>query len=89
MLRFILLIIIGALAYSLFKKIQKGGLLQPTNNTQEPTTTEMKRCAKCGVHLPVNDSIQYQTLHFCCEDHKKAYLVDHASGDDTHSNHQE
>lgn len=83
--RLILFIVICALAYSLYKKLQKGKS-QPANNAPPPTTTEMKRCAKCGVHLPVHDSIQYQTLHFCCEDHKKAYLEDHSAGDDRHTN---
>ena len=83
--RLILFVVICALAYSLYKKLQKGNNgNEKTNNSgkNDPPLT-MKRCAKCGVHLPVKDSIQYQTLHFCCEDHKKAYLEDHSSGDDS------
>lgn len=83
--RLILFIAICFLAYSLYKKLQKGKSANPSapkNGANEPPLT-MKRCAKCGVHLPEKDSIQYQTLHFCCEDHKKAYLEDHSAGDDS------
>lgn len=84
--RLILFIVICALAYSLYKKLQKGNNTGKSNTSpdKEPHLT-MKRCAKCGVHLPEKDSIQYQTLHFCCEDHKKAYLEDHSAGDDSGS----
>lgn len=79
--RLILLVVIGILAYSLYKKLAKSKT--PTQTPSQPADpTEMKRCAKCGVHLPISESIQYQTLHFCCEDHKKAYLLDHSAGDD-------
>lgn len=83
--RLILFIVICALAYSLYKKLQKGnsGEKSKANPDTKETPLTMKRCAKCGVHLPEKDSIQYQTLHFCCEDHKKAYLEDHRAGDDS------
>ncbi|MDX1695448.1 MAG: PP0621 family protein [Ketobacteraceae bacterium] len=84
--RLILFVVICGLAYSLYKKLQKGNTgdqnaKDAAKAKDEPPLT-MKRCAKCGVHLPEKDSIQYQTLHFCCEDHKKSYLEDHSSGDD-------
>lgn len=79
--RLILFVVICALAYSLYKKLQKGSDKSKASTKTEEPTLAMKRCAKCGVHLPENDSIQYQTLHFCCEDHKKAYLEDHSAGD--------
>lgn len=80
--RLILLIVICALGYSLYKKLQKGKA-EPKETPPPPAIpTEMKRCAKCGVHMPIQDSIQYQTLYFCCEDHKKAYLLDHSAGDE-------
>ncbi|MCG8673342.1 MAG: hypothetical protein MI867_28390 [Pseudomonadales bacterium] len=81
--RLILFVVICGLAYALYKKIQKQSSEKLDSSPKEPTTTEMKRCAKCGVHLPINECIQYQTLHFCCEDHKKAYLEDHSAGDDS------
>lgn len=85
--RLILFVVICALAYSLYKKLQAGssGSTKPREKQDNDNPLAMKRCAKCGVHLPENDSIQYQTLHFCCEDHKKAYLEDHSSGDDSGS----
>lgn len=78
--RLILFLVICALAYSLYKKIQNKSA-KSDGSAKPKSDIAMKRCAKCGVHLPENDSIQYQTLHFCCEDHKKAYLEDHNSGD--------
>ncbi|MCG8316137.1 MAG: hypothetical protein MI976_23240 [Pseudomonadales bacterium] len=79
--RLILLVAIAALGYSLYKKLQQKTNQEKPAAKPEDKTLAMKRCAKCGVHLPVNESIQYQTLHFCCDDHKKAYLQDHESGD--------
>lgn len=83
--RLILFVVICFLAYSLYKKLQKGDSSNKTSSQEnnQDASLAMKRCAKCGVHLPEKDSIQYQTLHFCCEDHKKAYLEDHSAGDDS------
>jgi len=33
---------------------------------------EMVTCAHCGVHLPVSESIQAGTRHFCCVEHQHA-----------------
>ncbi len=82
MARLILLIAIIAVGYSLYKKLKaaqdNGKDLKPTQgNPEEP----MRKCAKCDVHLPEKEAIQYQTLYFCSEEHKKSYLEQHSDQD--------
>ena len=60
---------------TLVKRGKKGGTSMPaTVNTSSDKA--MKRCAECGVHLPEQEALTYQTLIFCCNDHKKLYLKD-------------
>jgi uncharacterized protein len=32
----------------------------------------MVKCARCGVHLPENESIQDGAVHYCCAEHRRA-----------------
>lgn len=63
---------------TLVKRGKKGGTNMPTTIDTSSENT-MKRCAECGVHLPEQEALTYQTLSFCCNDHKKLYLKDKES----------
>ncbi|OUR87426.1 hypothetical protein A9Q81_25960 [Gammaproteobacteria bacterium 42_54_T18] len=60
---------------TLVKRGKKGGSSLPTT-IDTSSENNMKRCAECGVHLPEQEALTYQTLSFCCNDHKKLYLKD-------------
>lgn len=60
---------------TLVKRGRKGVPNMPMAVNDSPNKT-MKRCAECGVHLPEQEALTYQTLSFCCNDHKKLYLKD-------------
>ena len=63
---------------TLIKRGKKGGTSMPTTIDASSENT-MKRCAECGVHVPEQEALTYQTLNFCCNDHKKLYLKDKES----------
>ena len=79
-------LLLVALIVAIVTLIKRGQQKNHNNPVQPPTaetTTEtasdtetMKRCAECGVHLPEKEALSYQTLYFCCNEHKKAYLQD-------------
>ena len=73
-------LLLVALIVAIVTLIRRGQQKNHNNPAQPPaaeaTTEAMKRCAECGVHLPEKEAINYQTLHFCCNEHKKAYLQD-------------
>ena len=60
---------------TLVKRGKKGGTTMSTT-VSTSSDKKMKRCAECGVHLPEQEALTYQTLNFCCNDHKKLYLKD-------------
>lgn len=72
MFRLLLLLAIGFIAYTLYKRISqdKTSSRQPA----QPPELPMKKCAYCGLHLPEQDALTYQTLHFCNDEHKQRYL---------------
>lgn len=76
MSRLLLLLAIGVIAYTLYKKMQAQAKarkdLQP--KTDESSDHTMRKCKKCGVHLPEQEAVTYQTLYFCSEEHKQQYL---------------
>lgn len=61
---------------TLVKRGKKGGTNMPTTVNTPSSNKAMKRCAECGVHLPEQEALTYQTLSFCCNEHKKLYLKD-------------
>ncbi|PCJ39691.1 MAG: hypothetical protein COA99_10150 [Moraxellaceae bacterium] len=75
-------LLLVALIVAIVTLIKRGQQKNHHNPVQPPSvetvsdTETMKRCAECGVHLPEKEAISYQTLHFCCNEHKKAYLQD-------------
>lgn len=44
---------------------------------KQATTTSMKKCSECGVHLPESEAVKYRNLFFCNLDHQKKYLDQH------------
>ncbi len=66
MSRLIFLFAIAALVYLLLKSYRKDG-----SANREPE--DMVRCAHCGVHFPVSESVRDGDLYFCSAAHRDAH----------------
>ena len=69
MSRLIFLFAIAAVVYLLFKSYRKDE--GANRKTGEPE--DMVRCAHCGVHLPVGESVRDGDLYFCSAAHRDAH----------------
>lgn len=80
MSRLLLLLAIAAIAYTLYKKMKAQAEARKDIQPKADTNTDhtMRKCKKCGVHLPEQEAVNYQTLYFCSEEHKKQYLESQA-----------
>lgn len=69
------LIILGLIIWVLYRAYQR--LL---NKPQEPQpqqprqvkSTDMVRCAHCGIHIPKNEALQRDGLDYCSPEHRDA-----------------
>lgn len=68
MSRLIFLFAIAAVVYLLLKSYRKD---ESANKPAEPE--DMVRCAHCGVHLPVSESVRDGDLYFCSAAHRDAH----------------
>ena len=66
MSRLIFLFAIAALVYLLLKSYRK-------ETSAKPEPEDMVRCAHCGVHLPVSESVRDGELYFCSAAHRDAF----------------
>jgi len=79
-LKIVLIAALIFITYTLLKRQSKRNHTLPSQ-PQSPSAQDVstKRCAQCGVHLPEEEALAYQTLYFCCNEHKKNYLEDHST----------
>lgn len=73
---FVKLVLFAALVMIVITLVKRGKSSSSSTPVQPELDKTMKRCSQCGVHLPETEALTYQTLHFCCNDHKKTYLED-------------
>lgn len=67
MSRLLFLFAIAALIYLLFKSFRNHLPQQ-----QQQSAEDMVRCAHCGVHVPVSESVQADGQAFCSAAHRDA-----------------
>lgn len=67
MSRLLLLVAIAAVVHLLLRSFRKGA---PQGG---PELGDMVRCAQCGVHLPIHESIEAGGHLFCSAEHRDAY----------------
>ena len=72
MSRLIILLVIAAVVYLLFKSYRKDAPKQAEENPVKKPE-DMVRCAHCGVHLPIGESIRAGDQVFCCAAHRDAH----------------
>jgi len=77
-IRFILLILLGWIAWQFGRRWYKNFLLTKqntdTNSATKPLGT-MVRCNHCGLYLPKPEAIYFGEVYYCCEEHKLSNLT--------------
>jgi uncharacterized protein len=68
MSRLIFLFAIAAVVYLLIKSYRKDA-----GAGKREQAEDMVRCAHCGVHLPVSESVRDGELYFCSPAHRDAH----------------
>lgn len=70
MSKLILLLILGLLAYLVFKGITRAS--RSNRKDAPPRSPErMVVCAQCGVHLPESEALESEGRNFCSEEHRR------------------
>lgn len=69
MLKYLLLLALGALLWWHWRKARDGAV--PPSETPRPVE-RMVRCAHCGVHLPESDALADGARHYCNAAHRDA-----------------
>lgn len=64
MSRLIFLFAIVAVVYLLLKSFRRA------KNPGSLAAEDMVRCARCGVHLPIGESIRAEGQYYCCAAHR-------------------
>jgi uncharacterized protein len=71
--RLLLIFFVGFVAYLLIKSYLKK-LGQPPKSAADPAAEKMVRCAQCGIHLPLADSVSADQEYFCSEEHRRLHV---------------
>ena len=77
MSRLLFLILAGVVVYLLVRSFRRslGEDKGAKPNTAKPSGEDMVRCAHCGVHLPVSESLLSGGQYYCSEAHRLAHQV--------------
>ncbi len=70
MLKILLLIVVGVIAYAVLKKYSRS-VQGPPGKPQVRAAEDMVRCAHCGVNLPRSEAIYSQGEFYCSVEHQK------------------
>lgn len=71
MARLLIIILVAVGVYLLLRKATRIAAPQEERN---PQAVNMRRCAKCGLHLPEGESVQSGGKFFCSEAHRDAFF---------------
>jgi len=76
LIRFIVLLLIAAVAWFLIKNYLQKQQLRGRNESPR-IAARIVRCKQCDVHLPEQDAVRDGDEWFCSETHKQAWLTKH------------
>ncbi len=71
MSKLILLLVLGLLAYLVFKGFQRAASRRERSEGDPRAPERMVVCAHCGVHLPESEALEDDGRHFCSEEHRR------------------
>lgn len=69
------LIIFGLIFWLLYRTVQRLLNKPESPQPQQPrkvTSTDMVRCAYCGIHIPKNEALERDGHYYCSEEHRDA-----------------
>ena len=70
MLKILLLLVVGLIAYAVLKKYSRS-VEGPPRNPQVRAPENMVKCAHCGVNLPRSEAIYSGGEFYCSVEHQK------------------
>jgi uncharacterized protein len=68
--KFILLLIVGIVAYGIYKSYARRGQRGEQQQNQVKSNEDMVKCAHCGVHMPVSEATLSKGNYFCSNEHR-------------------
>lgn len=71
MSKLILLLVLGFLAYLVFKGFQRTASRRERDEGSTRASERMVVCAHCGVHLPESEALEEGGRRFCSEEHRR------------------
>jgi uncharacterized protein len=66
-IRLLFVLIVIALVIWLVRRLWLG-----RDTPRREISSQMVRCAHCGLHVPTEEAIEANGRHYCCEDHRDA-----------------
>jgi len=69
--KLILFILLGIIAFLLFKSWGRRSGAPGAKDDTPPDAERMVACARCGVHLPQSESVTVSGKEYCCEEHSR------------------
>lgn len=73
LIRLLLILLIGWLAWSFYKNYLKKQARQQETRTLK--AGRIVKCQYCDLHLPEQQALQHDTTWFCTRDHMQAFLA--------------
>lgn len=70
MLKILLLVVVGLIAYAILKKYSRS-VQTPPSAREAKAAEDMVKCAQCGVNLPRSEAIYSQGEFYCSAEHRK------------------
>ncbi|WP_091937849.1 PP0621 family protein [Propionivibrio dicarboxylicus] len=62
--------LLGIFAYSLWRAHRRRQAARSARSARQ--TERMVRCERCGVHLPLGESVERRGTYYCCDRHADA-----------------
>jgi uncharacterized protein len=70
--KLLLLILVGIVAYLLFKGLARSA--RPGEGRGPRGDAErMVGCSQCGVHLPISEAVEADGNYFCSDEHRRMF----------------
>ena len=68
--KFILLLILGIVAYAILKSYARRDQRRENHDNPVKSNEDMVKCSYCGVHMPISESTLSKGNYFCSNEHR-------------------
>ena len=66
------------LCYVVYLLLRREGRRRDQRRTEGPAAEAMVACARCGLYLPVAESLESNGRRYCCQEHLRLDAGDHS-----------